>query len=108
MRLLRMRIVGELHVHQRFGLVHAHAQHVQLDVRLGEAEAHLTLRDDGVGFDTETLAPQAASTGRGYGLQGLRERLELVRGQMRITSDARGGTELIVVIPRYQAQVVAA
>jgi len=87
---------------------HAHAQHVQLDVRLGEAEAHLTLRDDGVGFDAGALTPQAASSGRGYGLQGLRERLELVRGQMRITSDARGGTELIVVIPRYQAQVVAA
>ena len=86
---------------------HARARHVQLDVRLGEAEACLRLRDDGVGFDSSLLAEQAASPERGYGLQGLQERLELVRGQMHITSDAQSGTELTIIIPRYLAQVAA-
>ena len=72
---------------------HAQARHVLLDVQLGEAEACLRLHDDGVGFDTGGWARQAAAPERGYGLQGLQERLELVRGQMSITSDARTGTE---------------
>jgi signal transduction histidine kinase len=87
---------------------HAHARHVRVDVQLGAAEACLRLRDDGAGFDAGALAGQAASPERGYGLQGLQERLELVRGQMNITSHARTGTELTIIIPKYPAQVAAA
>lgn len=83
---------------------HARARHVQLDVQLGETEAYLRLHDDGTGFDTSTLDKQAASPERGYGLRGLQERLELVMGQMRITSDTRKGTELTVIIPKYLSQ----
>jgi signal transduction histidine kinase len=86
---------------------HAHARHVLLDVQLGEVEACLRLRDDGAGFDTDTLAGQAAASDRGYGLQGLQERLELVRGQMRIASDAQKGTELTVTVPKHLGQLAA-
>ncbi len=86
---------------------HADARHVLLDVQLGAAEARLRLRDDGVGFDTGALAGQAGTPERGYGLQGLRERLELVRGQMRITSDAQTGTELTVTVPKHPEQLAA-
>ncbi len=81
---------------------HAQAHHVLLDVQLGEAEARLKLHDDGAGFAADALTEH-----RGYGLQGLQERLELVRGQMCITSDARTGTELTVIIPKYLAQLAA-
>jgi signal transduction histidine kinase len=84
---------------------HAQARHVLLDVQLGEVEACLRLRDDGAGFDTGALAEQAASTKSGYGLQGLQERLELVRGQMKITSDSRTGTEITVIVPKYLGQL---
>ena len=86
---------------------HAQARHVQLDVQLGESEACLRVRDDGAGFNTDTWALRAASPERGYGLQGLQERLELVRGEMRITSDVQSGTELTIVIPKYPAQLAA-
>ena len=86
---------------------HAQARHVLLDVQLGEVEACLRLRDDGAGFDTGALEEQAASVKRGYGLQGLQERLELVRGQMSITSDIRTGTEIIVIVPKYLGQLAA-
>ncbi len=86
---------------------HAQARHVLLDVQLGETEACLRLRDDGAGFDAGALAGQAAGTERGYGLQGLQERLELVRGQMRITSDAQTGTELTVTVPKHLGQLAA-
>lgn len=84
---------------------HAQARHVLLDVALGEAEARLRLRDDGAGFDARALAEQAASVKHGYGLQGLQERLELVRGQMSIASDTRTGTEITVIIPKHLGQL---
>ena len=87
---------------------HAQARHVLLDVQLGEVEARLKLHDDGTGFDTGALGEQAASVKRGYGLQGLQERLELVRGQMSITSNTRTGTEITVIIPKHLGQLAAA
>ncbi len=86
---------------------HAQARHVRLDVQLGEAEACLRLRDDGAGFDAGALAGQAGAPERGYGLQGLRERLELVRGRMCITSDAQTGTDLTVTVPKHLGQLAA-
>ncbi len=53
------------------------------------------------------VAEQVASVKRGYGLQGLQERLELVRGQMSITSDTRTGTEIIVIVPKHLGQLAA-
>jgi signal transduction histidine kinase len=87
---------------------HAQARHVVLDVRLGDSEACLKLRDDGAGFDVRTLPELALSADRGFGIQGLQERLELVRGQMSIASDARRGTELTVTVPKNPAQLAAA
>lgn len=86
---------------------HARARHAVLDVELGATEARLRLRDDGIGFDTARLGAQAAPGQGGYGLQGLRERLEMVRGQMDITSDGQTGTEITVVVPKHLAQVAA-
>jgi signal transduction histidine kinase len=86
---------------------HAHARHVCLDVQLGETSACLRLCDDGAGFDTAMLAEQAGSPDHGYGLQGLQERLELIRGQMTITSDAATGTELTVTVPKQLGQLAA-
>ena len=86
---------------------HAQARHVLLDVQLGEKEARLKLRDDGTGFDTETLTELAAMPDHGFGIQGLQERLELVRGQMNISSDPQLGTELTVTVPKHLSQLAA-
>jgi len=85
---------------------HAQAHHVDLDVELGDKEALLRLRDDGCGFDAETLG-DASALSQGYGIRGLQERLEMVRGQMVITSSDCQGTELKVVVPRNPAQLAA-
>jgi signal transduction histidine kinase len=85
---------------------HARASHAVLDVQLGDEEARLNLRDDGAGFDTDLLAEPAAALSHSFGLRGLRERLESVRGQMRIHSDPQHGTELTVVVPKNPARLV--
>lgn len=78
---------------------HARARRVLLDVRLGETEARLRVCDDGAGLDPATV--------RGYGLRGLQERLELIRGQMHINSDPHTGTELTVTVPKHLGQLAA-
>lgn len=85
---------------------HARASHAILDVHLGAEEARLSLRDDGDGFDTRRLTESAAAPHHSFGLQGLRERLESVRGQMDIRSDPQHGTELTFVVPKNPARLV--
>lgn len=53
----------------------------------------LVLEDDGIGFD----AGQAE--GSGLGLEGMRERVELIEGRMTIESSAGIGTTLVVEVP---------
>jgi signal transduction histidine kinase len=79
---------------------HAGARSAEVAVRFGEALATLRIADDGRGFEPgRVVAPSPGRQG-GYGLQGLRERLELVGGALRIESAAGMGTQLEVTIPR--------
>jgi signal transduction histidine kinase len=77
---------------------HSQASAASLKISLGKNEARMVLRDNGQGFDPEALEkiPQSPS----FGLRGIRERLELIRGSMSLHSQPQQGVELIVVIPR--------
>jgi signal transduction histidine kinase len=95
--------------------VQKHAGAGQVDVKLafGEAEAQLEIRDDGKGFAPDSVgempeqAAEEAVGQPGYGLQSMKERLELLGGDLRIESRPGGGTELHIRVPkRSTAQVV--
>lgn len=73
---------------------HAQAQQVQIDVALDAETAVLQLTDDGIGLD-----PEKTKRG-GYGLEGLRERVELVQGRLMLDRASIGGTQLVVTLPR--------
>ncbi len=84
---------------------YAQAKHVTLDVHLGEHLARLWLRDDGQGFDLERLE-QPEEKRQGFGLQGIRERIELVSGQMSLRSKPQHGTELAITVPQNPTELV--
>jgi signal transduction histidine kinase len=71
---------------------HAGASRVHLRLEREADAAVLRVRDDGRGFD-----PTIASDG--FGLAGLRARLELVGGTLEVES-AAGATELLARVPR--------
>lgn len=50
-------------------------------------EIHLTVVDDGVGFNVE-----AVMKGAGLGLVSMRERVKLINGELSITSQPQRGT----------------
>jgi signal transduction histidine kinase len=73
---------------------HARAEHVRLRVVESAAEGtiEIEIEDDGVGFDTDR-------PGDGFGLVGMRERVAIAGGRMRIASAPGGGTRLEVSLP---------
>ncbi|CCK31943.1 hypothetical protein BN159_7564 [Streptomyces davaonensis JCM 4913] len=76
---------------------HAGASEVTVTLRLAADEARLVVADDGCGF-----APDA-TTG-GFGLLGMRERVQLVAGSVRIDSGPGAGTRLTVTVPRGRGE----
>jgi len=79
---------------------HAQATHVDLKVELGIWDGRLVLKDNGRGFTPENLADPDSTRHSGFGLKGLRERLELVGGQMTLHSTPDRGTKLYVIVPK--------
>ena len=69
-------------------------------VRIGTrgGRVQLTVWDNGVGFDPASAAG-AASRGAAAGLSGMRERLALYGGELRVDSDAEAGTWLRASVP---------
>ncbi|MFC4411729.1 sensor histidine kinase [Chungangia koreensis] len=68
---------------------HSKANMCRISFRNQHGNMLITVKDDGVGFN--------ASAGKGSGLDGMRERLALVEGNMNI--DGQHGTELTLTIP---------
>jgi signal transduction histidine kinase len=79
---------------------HAGASHIWIDLHFGEQEATLLLRDNGRGFDTTSWQMGGSERDGGYGLQGVRERLELVGGSLQVESAPGQGTVLRVTLPK--------
>lgn len=68
-----------------------------ITMRLFEESGHLnlTVADNGVGFDLNSRT----SIGTGLGLYGMRERAELVDGQLSIQTEIERGTTVYLKIP---------
>jgi two-component system sensor histidine kinase DegS len=60
----------------------------------------LLIKDDGNGFDLTMLADKKRERSEsGFGLEGMRERVELLKGSMNIHSKPGEGTEIKISIP---------
>ena len=73
---------------------HSGVRHFKVELRGTEGEIQLTVSDLGVGFD-----PQDAIHGRGLGLISMRERMQLVSGEISIKSQPGGGTTIHARVP---------
>jgi PAS domain S-box-containing protein len=70
------------------------ARCVTVSLSANETALHLTVSDDGVGFDPVEVRGKA-----GLGLSSIRERVRLVYGTYRITSNPEKGTTIEVTVP---------
>jgi signal transduction histidine kinase len=79
---------------------HAHANRATVQVTLRQTQGHLRLCDNGIGFDPASLTHQPLGHNERYGLQGVRERLELIGGALEVHSQIDEGTSLLVTVPK--------
>lgn len=77
---------------------HAMARNVWIVFATQEERIEITIEDDGIGFDmvSVTLSPDS---GRGLGLLGMQERVELLGGQFHIDSAPGFGTRIHIAVP---------
>lgn len=76
---------------------HAGASFVLVKLELARARINVSVKDNGCGFTPETVLPRP--DGSGYGLRGIRERLQLLNGGIKIHSAPGKGTELSFWVP---------
>jgi PAS domain S-box-containing protein len=77
---------------------HAQAQHVNVKLEKINQDLHLTLRDDGRGYDVEA-AYKRAWDGNSLGLVSMQERVVLAGGRMEIESMQDQGTTIHAIFP---------
>jgi signal transduction histidine kinase len=76
---------------------HSHGTRIEAELRCGERQFRLRIRDDGRGVDPEILA-QGGRKGH-FGLRGMHERAELAGGKLDVWSAPDSGTEVELTIP---------
>ncbi len=96
MRLHLKKIIGEGLTNIRR---HAGAQHCWVTLQRNSDRLSLEIIDDGQGFDPEKIQKYAGH----YGLKGMRERVSLLGGEMRIDSSDKG-TKLLFSLPVEEAE----
>ena len=72
---------------------HARASSIDIEVRCAEDAVDVSVVDDGIGFDTDATAEV------GFGLAGMRERVELAGGELSVLRGARAGTVIRARLP---------
>jgi signal transduction histidine kinase len=80
-------------------VTHSGARHVTVEIAGRLDTLHLTIADDGRGFDRK------ASDAGGIGLANMRERLDPFNGRLSIRSEPLKGTRIEVSVPRHLDEV---
>ena len=96
------RIAGEA---LRNAFQHARAQRITVEIRYDMRRFRLRVHDDGQGISEETIRQGHAGH---FGLPGMRERAEVVGGQLEVWSKLDSGTQIELSIPgaiAYDASV---
>jgi signal transduction histidine kinase len=74
---------------------HSFASHVNIFVSSADGKLRLRVEDDGVGFKIEEVLGKRDS----FGLAGMRERVALFSGKMRVESQPKKGTKILIELP---------
>ena len=72
---------------------HAQARSVSVVLRRSDTSATAVVEDDGQGFDPTSTRPD------GFGVEGMRERVALLDGRLRVESRSGGGTTIAAEVP---------
>jgi PAS domain S-box-containing protein len=75
---------------------HGDASNLKVSISMSESQAHVTITDDGAGFDSARLGELDGSH---FGLAFMRQRIQQIGGSMKIDSKPGAGTALMLDVP---------
>jgi two-component system sensor histidine kinase DegS len=78
---------------------HADATYVHIQTEYGTKYMRLTISDDGKGFDVERTLQRVRTEKKSYGILGMFERVEQLKGEIDIDSDDTTGTIFTIKLP---------
>jgi signal transduction histidine kinase len=84
-------------------LKHAAASHIRVQLTETATDLQLVIADNGKGFEVEPVLRHYAGRGS-LGLLNIRERAELIGGQLSLASAPGRGTRLTVCVPKAPAE----
>jgi signal transduction histidine kinase len=76
---------------------HAQARRIEVEIRYGQRQFRLRVRDNGRGIEPAVLH-RSGRVGH-YGLPGMQERAELMSGKLEVWSGPDFGTEIELTLP---------
>ena len=85
----------------RNAFCHAQARKIEVEIRYGEREFRLQVRDNGRGIDPSVLSGDGREGH--YGLHGMHERAKIAGGKLKVWSELDSGTEVELSIPAMRA-----
>jgi len=74
---------------------HAKPKHITVKLDFGEKQFRLAVQDDGCGLETNG-SPRSDG---GFGLTAMRERATELKGELKVSTGAQPGTEILVTVP---------
>jgi signal transduction histidine kinase len=84
---------------------HSEATHVSMGIKKMGQEVRIEVLDDGVGYDIEevsSLRPHEDLIG--FGMLGMRERVEQLGGEMEVVSSPGEGTAIYMTVPAMEVE----
>ena len=78
---------------------HSKAKNALIKIECNRKMLYIVINDDGIGFDTKEIYKNTDSLSGGFGVIGMKERAELLGGNLQITSVIGKGTKVILTIP---------
>jgi len=81
---------------------HSQATQIKAQIDVSEGNVRITVEDNGRGFDVDTLADHS-----GMGIKLIRERVEMLGGEMTVDSVVGQGTRVMFMVPMTKAKVFA-
>ncbi|AIE61366.1 sensor histidine kinase [Bacillus methanolicus] len=74
-------------------LKHADASEIQVKLEINKSHVNVVIKDNGKGFDTNEKKPES------FGILGMKERVDLLEGEISIHSKIGAGTVIIIQVP---------
>lgn len=83
---------------------HSGASSTSIIIERSQTKLNLSIIDDGIGFDPENYRKNLNPIEGGFGLINIKERVNLLNGDIKIISSKKSGTRLTISIPLKEGE----